>query len=165
MWDGPYGEWGSRKYLLASLDQSLKRLGLDYVDIFYSHRPDPNTPIEETMGALDSAVRQGKALYVGVSNYSSAQTAAAAKALKELGTPGAHPPAALLDVRPLDRKGQTARPAREGGDGLHRLLAARAGHVVRPLSRRHPRRQPRRRRTLPQSAIDHARKRSRASAR
>ena len=87
MWDGPYGEWGSRKYLLASLDQSLKRLGLDYVDIFYSHRPDPNTPIEETMGALDSAVRQGKALYVGISNYSSAQTAAAAKALKELGTP------------------------------------------------------------------------------
>src|SRR6201990_2923286 len=71
MWDGPYGEWGSRKYLLASLDQSLKRLGLDYVDIFYSHRPDPDTPIEETMGALDSAVRQGKALYVGVSNYSS----------------------------------------------------------------------------------------------
>ena len=87
MWDGPYGEWGSRKYLLASLDQSLKRLSLDYVDIFYSHRPDPNTPIEETMGALDSAVRQGKALYVGVSNYSSAQTAAAAKALKDLGTP------------------------------------------------------------------------------
>jgi L-glyceraldehyde 3-phosphate reductase len=87
MWDGPYGEWGSRKYLLASLDQSLKRLGLDYVDIFYSHRPDPNTPIEETMGALDSAVRQGKALYVGVSNYSSAQTEAAARALKELGTP------------------------------------------------------------------------------
>jgi L-glyceraldehyde 3-phosphate reductase len=87
MWDGPYGEWGSRKYLLASLDQSLKRLGLDYVDIFYSHRPDPNTPIEETMGALDSAVRQGKALYVGISNYSSAQTAAAAKALKALGTP------------------------------------------------------------------------------
>jgi L-glyceraldehyde 3-phosphate reductase len=87
MWDGPYGEWGSRKYLLASLDQSLKRLGLDYVDIFYSHRPDPNTPIEETMGALDSAVRQGKALYVGVSNYSSAQTAAAAKVLKDLGTP------------------------------------------------------------------------------
>jgi L-glyceraldehyde 3-phosphate reductase len=87
MWDGPYGEWGSRKYLLASLDQSLKRLGLDYVDIFYSHRPDPNTPIEETMGALDSAVRQGKALYVGISNYSSAQTAAAARALKELGTP------------------------------------------------------------------------------
>lgn len=87
MWDGPYGEWGSRKYLLASLDQSLKRLGLDYVDVFYSHRPDPNTPIEETMGALDSAVRQGKALYVGISNYSSAETAAAAKALEALGTP------------------------------------------------------------------------------
>ena len=69
MWKGPYGEWGSRKYLLASLDQSLKRIGLDYVDIFYSHRPDPDTPLEETMGALDSAVRQGKALYVGISSY------------------------------------------------------------------------------------------------
>src|SRR3712207_2925103 len=69
MWPGPYGEWGSKKYLLASLDQSLRRMGLDYVDIFYSHRPDPNTPLEETMGALDAAVRQGKALYVGISNY------------------------------------------------------------------------------------------------
>jgi L-glyceraldehyde 3-phosphate reductase len=70
MWDGPYGEWGSRKYLLSSLDQSLKRMGLDYVDIFYSHRPDPDTPMEETMTALHSAVQQGKALYVGISNYS-----------------------------------------------------------------------------------------------
>ncbi len=87
MWPGPYGEWGSRKYLLASLDQSLSRLGLEYVDIFYSHRPDPDTPIEETMGALDSAVRQGKALYAGISNYSGAQTDAAASVLKELGTP------------------------------------------------------------------------------
>ena len=74
MWDGPYGEWGSRKYLIASCDQSLKRMGLDYVDIFYSHRPDPNTPLEETMGALDSLVRQGKALYVGISNYSAEDT-------------------------------------------------------------------------------------------
>ncbi|MFL7871295.1 MAG: L-glyceraldehyde 3-phosphate reductase [Anaerolineales bacterium] len=87
MWPGPYGEWGSRKYLLASLDQSLKRMGLDYVDIFYSHRPDPDTPLEETMGALDSAVRQGKALYVGVSNYSPEQTREAARILHELGTP------------------------------------------------------------------------------
>ena len=81
MWPGPFGEWGSRKYLLASLDQSLKRMGVDYVDIFYSHRPDPDTPIEETMGALATAVRSGKALYVGVSNYSPEQTAAAAAAL------------------------------------------------------------------------------------
>ncbi|MGE0076281.1 MAG: L-glyceraldehyde 3-phosphate reductase [Bacteroidales bacterium] len=87
MWPGPYGEWGSKKYLVASLDQSLKRMGLDYVDIFYSHRPDPNTPIEETMGALDLMVRQGKALYVGISNYSAEQSAIAIKTLKELGTP------------------------------------------------------------------------------
>jgi len=87
MWPGPYGDWGSRKYLLASLDQSLKRIGLEYVDIFYSHRPDPETPIEETMGALDQAVRSGKALYAGISSYDAKQTAAAAKILRELGTP------------------------------------------------------------------------------
>jgi L-glyceraldehyde 3-phosphate reductase len=87
MWPGPYGEWGSRKNLLASLDQSLKRLGLPYVDVFYSHRPDPNTPLEETMGALAHAVRSGKALYVGLSNYKPAETVAAAKILRELGTP------------------------------------------------------------------------------
>jgi L-glyceraldehyde 3-phosphate reductase len=87
MWPGPYGDWGSRKYLISSLDQSLKRMGLEYVDIFYSHRPDPNTPIEETMGALDSIVRQGKALYVGISNYSAEQTAEAVKILNALGTP------------------------------------------------------------------------------
>jgi len=87
MWPGPYGEWGSRKYLLASLDQSLKRMGLDYVDIFYSHRFDPDTPLEETMGALDSAVRQGKALYVGISSYHPDQTRRAAQILRELGTP------------------------------------------------------------------------------
>ena len=87
MWPGPYGEWGSRKYLLSSLDQSLQRMGLDYVDIFYSHRFDPDTPLEETMSALDSAVRQGKALYVGISSYSSARTHEAAKILRELGTP------------------------------------------------------------------------------
>lgn len=87
MWPGPYGDWGSRKYLTASLDQSLKRMGLDYVDIFYSHRPDPNTPLEETMGALDSIVRQGKALYVGISSYSAEQTEEAVKILNKLGTP------------------------------------------------------------------------------
>lgn len=87
MWPGPYGEWGSRKYLLASLDASLKRMGLDYVDIFYSHRPDPDTPLEETMGALDAAVRQGKALYVGISSYNPLQTREAARILRELGTP------------------------------------------------------------------------------
>jgi L-glyceraldehyde 3-phosphate reductase len=86
MWPGPYGEWGSRKYLLASLDQSLRRMGLDYVDIFYSHRFDPETPLEETMGALDAAVRQGKALYVGISSYSAAKTREAATILRELGT-------------------------------------------------------------------------------
>jgi L-glyceraldehyde 3-phosphate reductase len=87
MWPGPYGEWGSRKYLLASLDQSLQRMGLEYVDIFYSHRFDPQTPLEETMGALDAAVRQGKALYVGISSYSPGKTAEAAAILRELGTP------------------------------------------------------------------------------
>jgi L-glyceraldehyde 3-phosphate reductase len=87
MWPGPYGEWGSRKYLLASLDQSLKRMGLEYVDIFYSHRFDPETPLEETMGALDTAVHQGKALYVGVSSYSAQRTREAAAILRQLGTP------------------------------------------------------------------------------
>jgi len=87
MWPGPYGEWGSRKYLLSSLDASLKRLGLEYVDVFYSHRPDPKTPLEETCGALAHAVRSGKALYVGISNYDPEQTRSAAKILRELGTP------------------------------------------------------------------------------
>jgi len=87
MWPGPYGDWGSRKYLIASLDQSLKRMGLEYVDIFYSHRPDPATPVEETMGALDQAVRSGKALYAGISSYDAKQTATAAAILRSLGTP------------------------------------------------------------------------------
>ncbi|MFL5925588.1 MAG: L-glyceraldehyde 3-phosphate reductase [Gaiellaceae bacterium] len=87
MWPGPYGEWGSRKYLLASLDQSLKRMGLDYVDIFYSHRFDPETPLDETMGSLQSAVQQGKALYVGISSYSAEKTREAATLLRDLGTP------------------------------------------------------------------------------
>ncbi|MFD8218686.1 L-glyceraldehyde 3-phosphate reductase [Streptomyces sp. NPDC059697] len=104
MWPGPYGEWGSRKYLLSSLDQSLARMGLDYVDIFYSHRPDPETPLEETMGALHSAVQQGKALYVGVSNYSAEQTREAARILAELGTPLLihQPRYSMLDRRPED---------------------------------------------------------------
>ncbi|MFF9020485.1 L-glyceraldehyde 3-phosphate reductase [Streptomyces eurythermus] len=104
MWPGPYGEWGSRKYLLGSLDQSLKRMGLDYVDIFYSHRPDPDTPLEETMGALHSAVQQGKALYVGVSNYSAEQTREAARILADLGTPLLihQPRYSMLDRRPED---------------------------------------------------------------
>lgn len=87
MWPGPYGDWGSKKYLISSLDQSLKRMGLDYVDIFYHHRPDPDTPIEETMGALDQIVRQGKALYVGISNYNAEQTKSAITVLKKMGTP------------------------------------------------------------------------------
>ena len=87
MWDGPYGEWGSRKYLVSSLDQSLRRLGVDYVDIFYHHRPDPDTPLEETMGALDAVVRAGKALYAGISNYPAELTGQAAAILRELGTP------------------------------------------------------------------------------
>jgi L-glyceraldehyde 3-phosphate reductase len=87
MWPGPYGEWGSKKYLVSSLDQSLRRMGLEYVDIFYSHRPDPDTPLEETMGALDHLHKQGKALYVGISNYSATQSAKAIGILKELGTP------------------------------------------------------------------------------
>ncbi|MNO23746.1 L-glyceraldehyde 3-phosphate reductase [compost metagenome] len=87
MWLGPYGEWGSKKYLVSSLDQSLKRMGLEYVDIYYHHRPDPNTPLEETMGALDLLVRQGKALYVGISNYSPEETLEASRILKGLGTP------------------------------------------------------------------------------
>ncbi|MFG2944028.1 L-glyceraldehyde 3-phosphate reductase [Streptomyces adustus] len=104
MWPGPYGEWGSRKYLLSSLDQSLTRMGLDYVDIFYSHRPDPETPLEETMGALHSAVQQGKALYVGISNYSAEQTREAARILGELGTPLLihQPRYSMLDRRPED---------------------------------------------------------------
>ncbi|MFI8091087.1 L-glyceraldehyde 3-phosphate reductase [Streptomyces sp. NPDC086080] len=104
MWPGPYGEWGSRKYLLSSLDRSLSRMGLDHVDIFYSHRFDPETPLEETMGALHSAVQQGKALYVGVSNYSAEQTREAARILGELGTPLLinQPRYSMLDRRPED---------------------------------------------------------------
>jgi L-glyceraldehyde 3-phosphate reductase len=104
MWPGPYGEWGSRKYLLASLDQSLRRMGLDYVDVFYSHRPDPDTPVEETMLALDQAVRQGKALYVGLSNYDADETRAAVAVLRELRTPLVlHQPKYSMFVRAPER--------------------------------------------------------------
>ena len=103
MWPGPYGEWGSRKYLLSSLDQSLRRLGLDYVDIFYSHRFDPETPLEETMGALDAAVRAGKALYVGISSYNSERTREAAAILQRPRHPLPDPPAELQHDQPLGR--------------------------------------------------------------
>lgn len=106
MWDGPYGEWGSKKYLVSSLDQSLKRMGLDYVDIFYHHRPDPDTPLEETMSALDLIVRQGKALYVGVSNYHPEEAAKAFRILKELGTPCLiHQPKYSMFVRWVEEEG------------------------------------------------------------
>jgi L-glyceraldehyde 3-phosphate reductase len=106
MWDGPYGEWGSRKYLMASLDQSLSRMGLDYVDIFYSHRPDPNTPIEETMGALASMVQQGKALYVGISSYTPEQTRIAQAELAKLNVPLLiHQPRYSMFDRTIERSG------------------------------------------------------------
>ena len=126
----PYGEWGSRKYLLASLDQRLGRMGLDYVDIFYSHRFDPDTPLEETMGALDTAVRQGKALYVGISSYSAERTREAAAILRELGTPLLiHQPSYSMLNRWIER--DLLDVARRGGRGLHRLLAARPGDADR----------------------------------
>ena len=115
MWPGPYGEWGSRKYLMASLDQSLKRMGLDSVDIFYSHRFDPDTPLEETMGALDAAVRQGKALYAGISSYNSRRTREAAAILKRLGTPCLiHQPSYSLVNRWIETDGLLDTLADEG---------------------------------------------------
>ena len=108
MWPGPYGEWGSRKYLLASLDQSLGRMGLDYVDIFYSHRFDPETPLEETMGALDTAVRAGKALYAGISSYSPEKTREATAILRARHA-APDPPAVVLDAQPVDRAGAARR--------------------------------------------------------
>ena len=136
MWPGPYGEWGSRKYLRASLDQSLARMGLDYVDIFYSHRFDPETPLEETMGALDAAVRQGKALYVGISSYSAERTARGGRDPARAGHAAPDPPAVVLDAEPLDRAG-AARHAGCARSRLHRLLPSGAGHADRPLPQRH----------------------------
>ena len=153
MWPGPYGEWGSRKYVLASLDQSLKRLQLEYVDIFYSHRPDPNTPLEETMGALAHAVRSGKALYVGLSNYNPEQTSRAAKILRDLGTPCLiHQPKyhmfertvekGLLDVLTLEGIGCIPFCPLAQGLLTNRYLAgipadSRAGHDPRFLKPEH----------------------------
>ena len=143
MWPGPYGEWGSRKYLIASCDASLKRMGLDYVDIFYSHRFDPDTPLEETMGALDAIVRSGKALYVGISSYNSERTRAAAAILKALGTPCViHQPSYNMINRWVERDGlkETLQRARHRLDRLH---AAGAGHADRQVPQGHPRGQPR----------------------
>ena len=137
MWPGPYGEWGSRKYLLSSLDQSLARMGLDYVDIFYSHRFDPETPLEETMGALDTAVRSGRALYAGISSYSPEKTREAAAILERPRHAAPDPPALVLAAQPLDR-GRAARHARRARRRLHRLLAARAGDADRQVPRRDP---------------------------
>ena len=137
MWPGPYGDLGSRKYLLSSLDESLQRMGLDYVDIFYSHRFDPDTPLEETMGALDTAVRQGKALYVGISSYSDERTREAAAILEDLGTPLLiHQPSySMLNrwIEPelLDALGDVGR-------GLHRVHCAGAGHAHQQVPERHP---------------------------
>lgn len=115
MWPGPYGEWGSRKYLVASLDQSLKRMGVDYVDIFYSHRYDPNTPLEETMGALDFIVRSGRALYAGISSYPAEQTHQAARLLRELGTPCLiHQPSYNMFDRWIEETGTLEAIAEEG---------------------------------------------------
>ena len=143
MWPGPYGEWGSRKYLLASLDQSLKRMGLDYVDIFYSHRFDPDTPLEETMGALDTAVRSGRALYAGLSSYNSEKTREAAAILKDLGTPCViHQPSYNMINRWVERDGlkDTLTGARHRLDRLH---PARPGHADGQVPQGHPRGQPR----------------------
>ena len=144
MWPGPYGEWGSRKYLLSSLDQSLARMGLDYVDIFYSHRFDPDTPLEETMGALDTAVRSGRALYAGISSYSPERTPQAAAILRDLGTPLLiHQPSYSLLNRWIEDDGEGGEPARRPrrrGRRLHRLLAARPGHAHVQVPRRGARR-------------------------
>ena len=153
MWPGPYGEWGSRKYLLSSLDQSLQRMGLEYVDIFYHHRPDPDTPLEESMAALDTAVRQGKALYAGISNYPADRARQAARILRSLGTPCLiHQPrysmldrwaeGGLLDT--LDREGMGCIPFSPLAKGLltNRYFAgipadSRAGHDPRFLRPEH----------------------------
>ena len=139
MWPGPYGIGGSRKYLLASLDQSLRRMGLEYVDLFYSHRVDPDTPLEETMGALDAAVRQGKALYVGISSYSARRTREAVAILRALGTPPViHQPSYSMFNRWIEP--ELLDVLARGGDGRHRLLAAGPGPVDRPLPGRRARR-------------------------
>ena len=132
MWPGPYGDLGSRKYLLASLDQSLQRMGLDYVDIFYHHHFDPDTPLEESMGALDSAVRQGKALYIGISSYSPQRTEQAIAILRDLGTPLLiHQPSYSMLNRWIEEG--LLDVLGDAGRRLHRVLTARPGHADRPL--------------------------------
>ena len=157
MWPGPYGEWGSRKYLLASLDQSLKRMGLDYVDIFYSHRFDPETPLEETMGALDTAVRQGKALYVGISSYNSRRTKEAAAILKRLGTPCLiHQPSYSMVNRWIEDDGLLDTLEREGiGAIVFSPLAQ--GLLTDKYLNGVPERQPRSCGAFLQSEVSHAR--------
>ena len=143
MWPGPYGEWGGRKYMLASLDQSLKRMGLDYVDIFYSHRFDPETPLEETMGALDPAVRQGKALYVGISSYNSRRTKEAAAILKRLGTPCLiHQPSYSMINRWIEDD-HLLDTLEEEGVGAIVFSPLAQGLLDRQISERRPRGQPR----------------------
>ncbi len=143
MWPGPYGFLGSRKYVLASLDESLARMGLDHVDIFYSHRFDPDTPARGDDGRAGHArSQQGKARYVGISSYSPERTRRSHRHPRRAGHAAAHPPAQLLDVQPLDR-GRPARRARRGRGGLHPLLAPRPGPADRPLSGGHPGRQSR----------------------
>ena len=130
--------WGSRKYLLASLDQSLARMGLDYVDIFYSHRFDPETPLEETMGALDTAVRQGKALYAGISSYSAGADARGRGDPARARHAAAHPPAVVLDAEPLDRARRCSTRSASSGVGCIAFTAARAGDADRQVPGRHP---------------------------
>ena len=139
MWPGPYGDLGSRKYLLASLDQSLSRLGVDYVDIFYHHRFDPDTPLEESLGALHSAVQQGKALYIGISSYSGRAHAGGHRHPQSARHPASHPPAFVLDAQPMDRRGPSRR-ARDPRRRVHCLFAVGTRSPHRPIPGRHPRR-------------------------
>ena len=149
MWPGPYGEWGSRKYLLASLDQSLTRMGLDYVDIFYSHRFDPDTPLEETLGAVDTAVKQGKALYAGISSYSGSRTQEAARILREMGTPLLiHQPSYSLVNRWIEE--DLLDVLGEEGVGSIVFSPLGQGLLTEQVPRRHPRGLARGRRELVQ---------------
>ena len=141
MWPGPYGDWGSRKYLLASLDASLARMGLDYVDIFYSHRADPETPLEETMGALHTAVVSGPGVVRRDLVVLAGTHRAGRRDPGRAGHAAADPPAVVLDAQPLGR-GRAAGHPGQAGRRLHRVLPARAGHADRPVSERHPGRFP-----------------------
>lgn len=142
MWPGPYGDWGSRKYLISSLDQSLLRLGLDYVDIFYHHRPDPETPLEETMAALDHIVRQGKALYIGISNYSADETKKAIRILQGFGNPLADSSRSVFHAQPSTGRGPAGSPGKRWR-WLHRILPSGTRSFDRTIPRRNPARLPR----------------------